>query len=379
MRRRIGSRGVGLVIALVTLAVTGILSAAAALIMRTLARDSLYQKKLIEAAAAAESGAEDALLQLAHDGKWRAGFAGKSCPGGYYDVSLSSGAIPTLVATGYGEFFSIFGRARRKVSFRVEAVPIPKLDYAILAGDTLSFTPYNIVNSYDSLKDVTPYRFDQSGDVASNAGIQMSSWHPVVYGNAAYKSGFAPPAALVLGSIRKLSAPLDLPTEDGSAYLDENDDLTGLSPSSVFDPAAKSLVVTSTVPATIASGIYYFHAVDIQGTLTVQVNNGPVVLFVDGPFTLSGKLQNDTHVPANLIIYGSGSKEAWTLAPQEAIYAAVVAPTRDLVLRQGVYGAVVGRRVLLAQAAAAVHFDVSLQRPKSYFIRRLTGTWRAGF
>ncbi len=367
-------RGAGLVIALLTLAVTGILAAAVSSAMRTLLRDSLYQERLLQAQAIAESGAEEALARLSRDGAWREGFGKKGFLEGYFEVVLSSGPAPTVTATGYSKPLALFGRARRRVSFKARVVPLPRLLYGVAAGDTLFFIAgQSLVDSYDSEADPDPREFGKNGNALTNRNLVIAGKGTAVYGNAAYRTGSEPPLGAVSGQVLKSQQDLALPPEDGSAYVGENDNQAGLQPSFIYDPARRRLLVPWNAVATIRSGVYHFNEMRIDGTLRAKPVEGPVVIYLSGGLNLTGNLENPSKIPANLVIYGQGSNIAWTLAGQRPLYAALYAPTTDVILSQSLYGALAGRKVSFLRGA--LHYDSSLGGPRAYAVRVAPKSW----
>ena len=109
------SRGSGLVVSVIVLAALGAMSIGSVAVLRTLRRESLYQKRILQAEALAELGIQDALRKLADDPTWIDGFAQKPMEDGYYDVSVSTGASTTVTSTGYAGAMHLLGRPFRTV------------------------------------------------------------------------------------------------------------------------------------------------------------------------------------------------------------------------------------------------------------------------
>jgi hypothetical protein len=416
-RQAVRSKGFGLVPTLGTLAVTGILAAAAASAMKTLLRDSVYQERLIQAQSIAESGADDALAQLSADATWRSGFR-KVCLGGSYDVTVSSGPFPVVTSTGWSKPVAAFGAAHRTVKLQARTLPIPQMLYAAASDQTLSIVGLSSIDSYDSQLDLNPPAFGSAGSVWSNkdllasitatgysafpsspgigAGIvgrfgafsrlrnRMSAARSVstatvfgVLGDASYMTGGAPPQGAVKGKVSKSEQPLVLTPEDGSAFTDVNDNLAGLAPLSHYDAAKKTFTIPADSTGTIRSGVYYLNGLVVSGVLLTDYTNGPIVIYLNGSLIVYGMVRNGSRIPSNLIVYGLGKGGVWTLSSPEPIHAVLDAPTWDVSESGTLFGAIEGRRVFLTNTA--LHYDVSLRRPRSYATSILPKSWTVGF
>ncbi|MBI5623589.1 MAG: hypothetical protein HY924_07415 [Elusimicrobia bacterium] len=372
-----GERGAGLVLALVILLITGILAAAAASAVKTLMRDSLYQGRALEAQALAETGGEAALARLSRDRAWRQGFRGKGFSKGSFDVTLSSGPNPVVTATGLARPLVPFGRTRRTVSFRVRLLPVPSMPYAAAAEESLLIMAGRAaVDSYDSRSDKAPAEFGRHGDVATNRDLAVAGSGEAVLGDATYRTGGEPPPDAVSGAVQRVLEPFPMPLEDGSAFAEDHDNLSGIAPSALYDPGRRSLTVPAGSTAAIRSGVYHLASLRVDGTLRARISDGPVVIFVAGYLRVSGAIENPSRIPANLILYGVKAGETWTFSGSAPLHGVVYAPLAEVVVGQTVFGALAAKKLSLL--SGSIHYDLALRGAKSGFPRLVPGTWTAG-
>lgn len=369
------SRGSALLISLITLAGVTIVAATTVATLRSLKRESLWQARVLQAQALAETGASDALAQLASNPAWRTGFSAKALSGGTYDVSLTSPARPAVKSTGYSRAMALLGRAVRSVQFKAESLPLQQLSYGAIADRDLSFGDSSAIDSYNSETDPSPPTFGLASSVRANDDIQVSPVHVAVFGDARW-TGSGPPAGTFTGTSSAVASTV-LPSQSGSGYLNENDNQTGLNPASVYNPANKNVLVPIGSTATIRSGVYYFRKLDINGRLETRLVDGPVVIYLDGAMTVNGSLANLSKLPANLYLYGQSVFNV-AINSAEPIHAALVAREADVALQSVLYGAVAGRDVLLT-GTAKIHQDLSLQRATAHAVRVIPGSWTTSY
>lgn len=373
-----GQRGMAMLMTLAILVVVSALAGTTVLTLRSLMRDSVYQKRLLQAQAIADAGSQDAMRQLVSSGTWRTGFSQKPFAGGYYTVSLSTHTRPWITATGYSPTLALLGRAVRTVKFKANVLPVTRKPYALICRKKITTEALATVDSYNSETATDPVLFSTSAVVWTNqdVGLALGS---VISGNLFYFSGSAPPAGTVLGTVTKSTYTQTLLYFSGSGYVNDNDNLTGLQPQTYYNPGNKDLHVTAGSTATIKTGVYYFNRVDIDGRLDVKITNGPVVIFFDANLTVTsgGVLNNPTHIPGNLLMY---AQTVNTIAVDSTtpIYAVIEARTADLTLNSAFYGGISGDTCVL-EAGARLHQDLSMQRPQINTVRVTPGTWTSTY
>ena len=171
-------RGSGLLRTILTLTIMGIISTTTVGALRQLKKQSLYEKRMIQALHYAESGIEDALLQLQANADWTAGFTDKPIGVGKYTVTVTTDARPVLTSTGYGKAMHLLGTPIVTVRYKVEVSTIPQMLYAAHIDKDI---PHNDedqielggINSYNSEIDPEPVTFGSSAKVWGNLDVRF--------------------------------------------------------------------------------------------------------------------------------------------------------------------------------------------------------------
>ncbi|TBR22535.1 hypothetical protein EPO15_07840 [bacterium] len=357
------SRGSAMVSSLLAMAVLAILGATVYRLTRNQIVESVYQMRLAQAHELAEAGVEDALRELVENPGWRAGFTKKPFGEGYYTVKLSTDSPPQIASTGYAKPIFLFGRAAKTV--RVATV------FALAVGTEGAFcragSQYKVdgtADAYDSSVTPDPASFVFGANIWSNGSVVTKEGAGVrVRGDVIYTSGSGPKAATVEGTVSQYGAPGALPSHSGAAYASANDNLTGLTPASVYNAATKKVKVPSGVTATLMPGRYYFNEVVVEGTLKVVTDSGAVTVYLNGNWngpssSTAGRTMNTSRYPARFAVYGQGADKLY-LNSTTPLHAYVEAPLAQVDLTQVFYGNIIGNMINVSDVGA-FHFDLKL-------------------
>ena len=402
MRPRLGnSRGSGLILSMLSLIVFVIMTTTIIASLVALKKVSVYQAGLIEAESVADSCVQDALLQLETNKSWSGPISGKSLQNDYYDasVSVAVSSKPVVTCTGYGPPIALLGRPFRTIRFTAEFLPIFAVN-GVFAGRTYDTTnPQSgsngytttsasiYVNSYNSETDTGYGSPGTAATVQSTGTIVLTATNSQIKGNAYYWTGTRPVAAKVTGNIYNSST--TFPTfNTGAAYVNDNNNYSGgIQPASNF--TGQDIHVLTGTFATIDSGVYYVRNLYVDalnysnlGTLTLNITNGPVIIFVTGTMDVEGELNNPTKRPGNLFIYGvSNSAQTFTIYNTYDLFYGVVAGknvTFNLIFNM--FGAVAVANFYPLDAGGTdvgiVHADSNLQTAPNNPVRIVPGSWQ---
>lgn len=371
MRRpALDQRGIGLTMSLIVLCVFGIMATTTVTLLRTLKKDSVYQMGVLKAHSIAEAGAQDALRQLVSTASWRTGFNQKAFGEGYYTVTLSTHARPWVTSTGYARSVALIGRPVRTIKERVETELVKQYKYGVLSRKSLNITYPGRIDSYNSEDSTAPSVFGSTGTTWVNTSVNFNaSTATVVFGNLTFYSGTAPSSWTVTGTIVDSTYTLPTPTVSGSSYTADNYNLIGFSPQSYYTPGTRNVAVPWWGTATLKSGIYYFNRLDIDGTLNIEITNGPVIIYFDANLTVTnlGKVVNPTKIPGNLFFYAQ-TVTLVDIDSTEPFYGVLDVQDADITIDSEVYGAVVGEDVVI-ENDGRVHFDRALERAQTNVLR----------
>ncbi|MBI4863310.1 MAG: VWA domain-containing protein [Candidatus Riflebacteria bacterium] len=148
--------------------------------------------------------------------------------------------------------------------------------------------------------------------------------------------------------------------------LATSNDNAGLVPNDYLDEATPpNCKMDRTDTVTMASGVYCFHDLEISGSIDV-VPQGPVMVFVTGALSFSGTANiNRGGLPANLVIYCTGTDPA-EMGGSVEFTGAIYAPSTAVKLSGSVdvFGAIVARTLEIS-GTADVHLDRSLTASRS--------------
>ncbi len=371
------SRGSGIVMCLVSVVVLSALSITSYRLTQAAVKESLYQRRGMEAQAIAEAGMEDALYQLYLNSGWRTGFSQKPFFGGYYTVTLSTDNPPWITSKGYSAAIARFGRASRTIRLQSRINFGSGSSWGEFAQSVYSVA--GTVDAYDSAINPQPSSFSNGANVWSNGEVRTSGRGIRIFGNVSYRTGAAPDPQNISGAIFQSTYSISLPVRDGSAYITNNDNATGLTPSSVYNAATKNVDIRRGRSATIRTGNYYFNNVDVKGTLNIDASSGPVVIYLAGDWIrANGDVINPTYLPSNFAIYGQAATLLDFSSPT-ALYAVVEAPLANVNINQIFYGRVIGNNVDVANRAA-VHHDLQFGGGlQATHVDWQPGSWSVGY
>lgn len=352
-----------MVSSLLAMAILALLGATVYRLTRTQIVESIYHMRLAQAHELAEAGIEDALRELTENPGWRAGFTNKRFAEGSFTVRVSTHSPPRLASTGYAKPIFLFGSAAKTVRVRTAYIPLPGSEGAFCRAGS-QFKVDGTADAYDSLAGVDPASFNFGANIWSNGGVVTKENVGVrIRGNVVYYSGSGPKPPTVEGTIVNTTATASLPFHDGTPYTSANDNLTGLTPQSVYNAATKKVMVPAGVTATLNPGRYYFNEVVVEGTLTVATDSGSVEVYLNGNWNApstprSGKTVNTSRYPARFSIYGQGNHKVY-LQSSTPLHAYVESRLAQIDLFQTLYGKVVGDMVTVADDGI-LHFDVQM-------------------
>lgn len=352
-----------MVSSLLAMAVLAILGALVYRLTRTQIVESIYHMRLAQAHELAEAGVEDALRELTENPAWRTGFTNKPFAGGSYTVRLSTHFPPHITASGYSKVMLVFGRAVKNVEVRTSYIPVLGAAGSFCRAGS-QFKVDGVTDAYDSLAGVDPASFFFGSHIWSNGSVVTKENVGVrIRGNVIYYSGAGPKADSVEGFIQKTTVTASLPFHDGTPYVDANDNLTGLTPQSVYAAATKKVKVPAGVTATLNPGRYYFNEVEVLGTLLVATDSGAVEIYLNGNWNApstptSGRTMNTSRYPARFSIYGQGADKFY-LQSTTPLHVNIEARQSQVDLFQELYGKVVGNMVTVSENGK-LHFDVQM-------------------
>lgn len=375
MRLLKGAPGmIGLAMCLAIMLSLVILSSSTVLTLRSLKRHALYQQKVLQAQFIAESGLSDALLQLQANESWRTGFSQKAMKGGYYTVTLSSDKRPWITATGYSASLALLGRAFRTVKVRADPTPVPQFVYGLSSEQDITFQGNARIDSYNSEVDPSPSSFGSSAKVWSNDQVTFARVFYSVYGTCNYRNTPAPAANTVSGTVTLSTYTINLASVTTSSFATDNDNLTGITPSSYYNTTNRNLTVPVGQSATIKSGSYYLNKVDINGTLTLDITDGPVALYMTSDLDVTGAIVNPTEYPANLLITLTDSHDHVLINATAPLHAMILDKLGNFTLSSTFYGAVIAKNFTMTDTGR-FHQDLALQRNRIWATRLMGGTW----
>jgi hypothetical protein len=320
--------------------------------------DNSYRTKAI--AAAADNKVDGVPLELKNGdvtlGTWSSG------------TFTSGGSAPNAVqvrarrTTGRGNpiplmFATIIGRSGCDIEASAIAA-IPAVSYGVVGLNAIAMSGNTSTSYWSSAGTVTngPY-----GSIASNGAITLSG--------STYINGDARPgvgqivngaAGRVAGNTTPLTAPMNFPNGDGSAYATVNDNaavpqITG----------AKDFNVGAGVTATVPAGNYYLHDFNLSANGTMNVT-GQATFYVYNNLTLSGTANTAGNLPKNLKIVmigdpGTGKAGKANLSGTSALYATLYAPQSPVALSGtgDFYGSILGQSITMT-GTSAIHYDLSL-------------------
>jgi hypothetical protein len=373
MRRR-AEGGFALVLSLVSMVVFVLLGTAVYRLTRTLVYESLYQKRVAQSLTIAEAGVEDALYQLRLNPSTRTGFA-KNFAGGSYTVSYSPDTPPWVTSIGRSAPIRLFGTPHTTV--RVQAQIVSSSSSTACTSYSANAATFNgYMNAYDSSVSTSPSSFGLGGHFCSNTTLSVASQSGVtVNANVSYFSGTAPVASRVGGTITKTTFTWTLPAYSGSAYVNSNNNAS--IPSPYYTAATKALSIPSGITVTISSGIYYFNAMSVLGTLKANTSTGTVAIYANSNLSLpaGGAITNTSGIPSRLAIYPQGSRTL-TLQSSTPLYAVIYGGSSTVTLSQALFGNIICYRVTVSNPHV-FHFDKALTPSSPSRVSWTPGTWSA--
>jgi hypothetical protein len=356
--KRSHEEGFALVLSLVSMIVFILLGTAVYKITRTLVYESLFQKRVVQSQSIAEAGMEDALYQLHLDPNTRTGFT-KNFAGGSYTVSYSADTPPWVTSVGRSVPIHLFGTPHTTIRALAQIVSSSS-STACTSYSATAATFNGLMNAYDSSVSTSPSTFGFGGHFCSNTSMSVANTGGItVNANVSYFSGSAPPASRVGGTVTKTTFTWTLPAyDDGSAYVNSNNNAS--ISSSRYTASTKSLSIPAGITVTISSGVYYFNAMSILGTLKADTSTGTVVIYANSNLSLpsGGAIINTSGIPSRLLIAPQGARTI-TLQSTTPLYALLYGRSATLTVSQTLFGNIIASRVTIS-SSRVFHFDKSL-------------------
>ncbi len=351
--------GSTMVMSLLSVIVLTILAATVYRLTKVVIFESLFQERRAQSQGIAEAGLENALHELLLDPEWRNGFSKKSFAGGIYTVALSTDSPPRI--TSRGESLPIFLFGPVHTTIRARAAVTSTTDCQTISDGLFSID--GKVDAYDSALSTSPLSFGFGGHICSNARVSVSANAGIlVRSDVDYYAGPAPSAGAIEGTITRSTYTRILPVNDGTPYINSNDNLTGISPSAFYVDLTKSLAVPMGMTATITSGVYYFDTMDIKGNLAVDSSAGPVNIYLNGSLTLplsavlgDGQITNASQIPTNLTIYPQGAVTI-SLGSAAPLFAVIEGNAASVALDQTLYGNIKAGQITITEKGD-FHYD----------------------
>lgn len=130
--------------------------------------------------------------------------------------------------------------------------------------------------------------------------------------------------------------------------------------------ALGSISSTTTIPS---AGAYSASSISLAGNKSLNVNAGPVVIYLTGSgsvLSLAGNasINNNTHVPSNLVFMctSTATPQSISVVGNGNAYFAIYCPKADITItgNGAIYGAVVGKTVSFSGNNGYIHYDAAL-------------------
>ncbi|MBU1044160.1 MAG: hypothetical protein KJ915_07165 [Candidatus Omnitrophica bacterium] len=329
----------------------------------------------------AESGVAKAVYAL-NNGSWAGWTAqgnnrilqGSLGTAGDYDITVYNylSANARIESTGFFPSRIAASPITRKVEVLVSKANNSLFKYAAFAEGTLSLSGQGSTDSYDSsLGAYGGANIGSDGDVGSNTEFSGSG-QAYVDGDINIPVGETAPAAnYYSGTVIEEDKPT-LTTVSVPANLTTLTNLGSISSTTTLNPGDYQywmINVASHTTVTLVGPINLYltgtTAIKVAGQAEIYIDPasaGPVNIYFDGDVSLTGQgITNGTSVPANLILYGTGTTQDIKLSGQGDFYGGIYAPNSDLKLTgQGsLLGAFVGNTVTIS-GQGGIHYDTQL-------------------
>jgi hypothetical protein len=264
--------------------------------------------------------------------------------------TATGNAVPLMLA-------SLFGRGSCDVHATVVAISAKGPNaYGIIGLDWVTMNGGASTDSYKSGDG--PYSAGlalQNGSVASNGDIRMTGG-ATIHGDASPGPGCTASGGYVTGSTTSLASFLSFPNPDAADAKFVNNN------ASVADFVKNgSFSVSGNCTIDFHAGVYYFHDFSATGGAIINANiDGPVTIYVENSFTLTGGSSAYQAKAQNLKVVALNSGSSVTLGGNADIYIDVYAPLSDVTISGtgALYGDVVGKTATLS-GRAGIHFDES--------------------
>ncbi|HUU45448.1 MAG TPA: pilus assembly PilX N-terminal domain-containing protein [Acidobacteriota bacterium] len=313
----------------------------------------------------AEAGVEHVYGVLRDSADWREGFTNAPFTNGFYTVILGDSTInaaldDTVVVISSGTFSNAVS------TIEVKLAPLKPFQWAAFAKDSMVLCGGTHTDSYNS--DSGSYAATvtaDDGDVGSNGELDLCG-SADINGDASTSE----PGALEITGFADVSGDT---TSDAPVYIFDPVPQSavdyaiansmapaGLSGTYTYSSSTKNLRLTPGQTMTMASGIYYFDDVIVNGTINLAPG-AQVEIYIGGDVDIQAFASiNMGGVPADMIIYGVGPIIKFAAGAE--LTAVLYAPETDLHLVGDcdIYGALIANAAEDA-GGSGFHYDRALR------------------
>jgi len=366
-------RGTALVIAIVFMGVFATLIVTIYVMLRSSIEGAIYEKKSAQALALAEAGLEDGILRIKYNAFCTPTSVTNTLDYGSYTLTLAptlpisiSSAVSNEVpidVTSEGKVTAVFPwrTVHRTLTARIQPQRTA-FQYGIFSTTgTLSTGTGTALDSYDSRVNLNPSTFTSNSTVTSNGRITFTQNTTTIFGDASYFTPPAPSTAQVSGSIQQLSQMAPVEVMVSTSDLVCNNNLTGIVPSTAYDPGTKALTATSAVQ--ISPGLYHLSSITVgPGASLTTTGTGRVDIHLTGSLSARGPITNSSQKPSDFVIQGvSGSLSSVSLDYNGNFFGVLLVSSQPVTLGSNVqfFGNLVAASITLLDGSA-VHYDLAL-------------------
>lgn len=361
-------KGVFLISSFLVLSVIGTFSLALFLKETTLYRSAERTVNRITAFHLAESGVDQAIVQLRNNLSYGGqGYANLGNKGGF-DIQveapdLTQPNLRRITARGHvpNNIITAYAYAMRQVVAYVNFTPSTS-PYAFFSNSSIQMSGNAGTDSYDSRNGLyhlqTPGQNGHMGTNSTAAHNVMLSGNVRIGGNAIVGPGGNPSNVIVMS---------------GNARIDGT--RTAASARRVLDPVQiptdlthqGALNVSGNSAMTLPGGNYWYSSINITGNGKVEFT-GPATVYVTGRVSISGNgFGTAQNLPPNLTIKTQGQASGVpgggqvTLSGNANFYGSIYAPASDVIIsgNGNLYGTVTGN-TLQDSGNGKIHYDEAL-------------------
>lgn len=316
----------------------------------------------------AESGVDQAIMQLRNNLSYGSqNYAALGSRGGY-DIQIdtpdltqpnlrrvtATGHVPTNVATAYGY-------STRQIVAYVNFTPQTS-SYALFSNSSIQMSGNTETDSYDSRNGAyylqTPRQNGHVGTNTTSGSLVMISGNTRIKGNLMVGPGGDPSRVVVMSGNSRIEG-----TRRAASSRTSFDPVRV--PSGLTSQGSLTAVGNSSL--TFPGGTYWFSSIHVSGNGKVNFT-GPATVYVTGGVSITGNgLVSAQNLPPNLTLKVCGESSGTQRRDQVMItgngdfYGSIYAPASDVVFEANadLYGAVVGSTIQ-SSGNGEIHYDEAL-------------------